>query len=440
MKLLLTLFICSLASAVSGQHLNTQKMDSLFTVIENENQGMGNIAILKEGELIYSLAYGMSEVESEKKANTETIYRIGSISKTFTATLIMLAVEENGLLKLDDKLSKYYPQFENSDNITIEHLLRHKSGLYNFTNSPDYPTYMTKELGKDELLAIMAEGGSSFPPGEKFEYSNTGYVLLSYILEDVYQKPYAAILKEKIILPLQLKRTAFGEEIETRNNEANSYRRSGRWEKLPETFMKIPMGAGAITSTATETSIFFHKLLKGDIVSEASLDNMKAMENNFGIGMFNMPFNEKMAIGHNGGIDGFQSVSAYFPEEQLSFTILSNGVKYPLNNVLIGALSIYFNVPYKIPEFQKEIVLLPEQIQPYTGIYSSKTFPLKITISLDGTQLTGQATGQPSFPLSAESANTFSFDPAGLKISFDAEKRTLELNQMGNSFILTKED
>ncbi len=439
----LTLIILVLSSlAVSAQikssKLYTVKMDSLFNLIEAEEQGMGNIALLKNGEQIYTRAYGYKDLDKKKKSDTESIYRIGSISKTFTATLIMLAAEE-GLLAFDTKLSEYYPQFEKSDSITIEHLLRHRSGLYNFTNSPEYPLYMNQKIDKKELLEILQKGGSTFSPDEKFEYSNTGYVLLSFILEDVYKKSYPTILQEKIILPLQLERTFFGDSITSNNNEAYSYVKISNWNKVPETYLGIPLGAGGISSTASETSLFFHALFSGKIVSKPSLKKMREMKDGYGYGLFTLSFKENKSVGHNGGIDGFQSISTYFPDEQLSVTILNNAVKYPINNIWNDVLSIYFDIPFNMPEFNEEIILTVDQLQPYVGVYSSSDFPLKITVALDSIQLMAQATGQSAFPLSAESINTFNFDAAGIKISFDSINHTMELQQMGKTHLFKKE-
>lgn len=437
MKLLLFASLYFLTFASFCQQFNRQKMDSLFNIIETKDQGMGSVAILKNGELIYDKAYGYSDFESKEKANSETVYRIGSISKTFTATLVMLAAEE-GLLDLSDKLSEYYPEFPNSKNISLEHLLRHQSGLYNFTNSPDYTSYMNKPLSKDEVLEKLMVGGFNFAPGEKLEYSNTGYVLLSYILQDVYEMPYEQILREKITAPLNLDKIRFGHDINPEAGEAYSYQKMGQWNKLPETYTGIPMGAGAIIANATQLSQFFDGLFSSEIVSNSSLEKMKKMDKTAGIGLFPIPFNNKIALGHNGGIDGFQSVSLYFPEENLSFTILNNAVVTPINNILIGMLSIYFDTPYELPSFEQAEVST-EELEALTGIYSSESFPLKITVTVEGNQLIAQATGQSAFPLTAETKEVFKFDPAGLTMTFNKEKETLQLDQMNRTFLLKKE-
>ncbi|MEX2512482.1 MAG: hypothetical protein WD398_06220 [Cyclobacteriaceae bacterium] len=145
---------------------------------------------------------------------------------------------------------------------------------------------------------------------------------------------------------------------------------------------------------------------------------MTRIEDNFGMGLVRIPFYDKSALGHNGGIDGFLSSAAYFPEEEVSIAYTTNGVILPMNDIMIGALSIYFNKPYTLPEFRESLQLSSEELDVYLGTYSSPEFPLKITISKKGNTLIGQATGQPSFPLEAYDAHVFKFVQAGLTLEF----------------------
>ena len=156
--------------------------------------------------------------------------------------------------------------------------------------------------------------------------------------------------------------------------------------------------------------------------------------------MFQIPFYEKSAYGHNGGIDGFASTLAYFPEDSLALAYCTNGQVYPLNNILIGVLSIYFNKQYSIPTFNTPLVSLEtEDLDKYLGAYSSTQIPLKITITKDNTTLIAQATGQSSFPLEATEKDKFKFDPAGIKMEFNPDKNEMTLKQGGENILFTKE-
>lgn len=439
MKIILSTLLLFFFHFVSAQEYDFAKADSLLHSIEEHDEGMGSVAILKDGEMIYQKAYGYANIESKKKNDPNTLFRIGSISKTYTATLIMKAVEE-GLLKLDDTLSKFYPDFKNSDKMTISHMLQHRSGLYNFTNSPLYVQYMTQPKTKAEMLEILLSTENSFEPDQKYEYSNSAYVLLSYILEDVYEMEYGDILNEKILSPLELEQTYFGKAIDQSGNESVSYVRTAQWKISPETNMMIPLGAGGITATAKDVALFYEALFNDEIIQESSFQKMKEIKDGFGYGLFEMPYYDEKILGHTGGIDGFQSVAVHFESENLTVALLCNAVSYRRNDILLGLLAAYFGKEFEIPDFKPNIVLKKEDLTGFEGVYSSETFPLKITISIaDNNQLMAQATGQSAFPLTPIDQFNFKFDPAGVKIIFDSEYSQLTLEQGGMKFNLEKE-
>jgi len=418
---------------------NRAKMDSLFAKIDEEKQGMGSIAIAKHGKLVYQNTFGYADIGENIPANATTTYRIGSISKTFTAAIIMQLVEE-GKLTLDTKLSEYFPQIPNADKITIEQMLRHRSGLFNFTSAEDYTEWMEEPQSQDELVEKMVENGTVFEPGEKAEYSNTNYVLLSYIAETIDGKEFADILKDRITEPLKLEHTYYGGKINPKENEARSYTLLDDWQTATETDMSVPAGAGAIVSNPTDLTTFFSALFTGEVVSENSLEEMTELVDGIGLGMFQIPFYDKRAFGHNGGIDGFQSNAAYFPRDSVAIAYTTNGVEMGMNDILIGALSIYFGKDYELPEFKPGPELSSEDLDAYLGVYSSPTFPLDVTITKEGATLIGQATGQPSFQLKAYETHKFKFDPAQLKLEFIPEEDKMILRQGGGEFELTREE
>lgn len=439
-----TLAFCLLVSSACSQNHDTGEfdratMDSLFARIENNRQGMGSISIFKNGEEVYQHSFGYADVKISMPATADTKYRIGSISKTFTATMIMQLVEE-GKLTLDTRLSDFFPDIPYAQEITIEQLLRHRSGLFNFTSSEDYLKWMETPVTQEDLMQKFVEHGTVFKPDEKTEYSNTNYVLLSFILEKIENKAYADILQERIIKPLKLENTYYGGKINPDNHEALSYTLLQDWALASETDMSIPVGAGALVSNPTDLNTFFTALFTDTIVSDHSLNEMKKLVEGAGIGMFQIPFYEKRAYGHNGGIDGFQSNAAYFPVEKVAIAYTANGVGMAMNDILIGALSIYFGKTYALPEFKPGLALTSEALDQYVGVYSSPTFPLKLTISKQGNVLIGQATGQPSFRLDTYETHKFKFDPAMLKIDFLPEENKLVLKQGGGEFVLTREE
>lgn len=419
-----------------AQNLNTAKLDSLFQILETKNKFMGSIAVAENGKLLYTKSIGKDDIESNKKSTIATKYRIGSISKMFTSCLTLKAAEENKL-NLNQTIDIYFPTIENAKKITIGNLLNHRSGIHNFTNDPEYLKYNTQPKSEKEMVEIIAKGKSDFEPDSKGEYSNSNYVLLSYILEKTYKKPYKEILNTKIIQPLGLKNTYFGGKTNIQNNECYSYRYVSKWEKETETDMAIPMGAGAIVSNPTDLVVFINNLFSYKIISETSLEKMKTIKDNLGMGILQVPFYDKKGFGHTGGIDGFTSVVWYFPENKLSVALTSNGMIYNNNDIIVATLSSYYGRPFEIPTF-KTIELKTEDLDQYLGEYSGPDLPLKITITKDNLKLIAQATGQSSFPLDATEKNKFEFLAAGIKLEFNPIQNQMILSQGGRKFTLTK--
>lgn len=321
------------------------ELDELTELLVSNTEGMGSLAITKNGEKIYSHAFGYSDISENIKNTTDTKFRIGSISKTFTGVIIMQLIEESKL-SLNTKLNDYFPNVKNAANITVEHLLRHRSGIFNFTESSDFITWMEKPITRSDLIIKIESYNSVFEPGSKAEYSNTNYVLLSFIAEDIEKKTYANILTDRITGPHGLTDTYYGSEIATDKKEAKSYVMSNSWIPATESDMSIPMGAGGIVSNPEDLNVFINKLFNKGLVSQNSFEAMTSIVDGFGIGLFKMPFYNLSFYGHNGGIDGFQSMVLYHPEDSLSLAYTSNAVSYSMNNILIVALSVCYGMDY----------------------------------------------------------------------------------------------
>ncbi|MCC8146149.1 MAG: beta-lactamase family protein, partial [Bacteroidales bacterium] len=410
-KIIVLAFLVGISLTLKAQNFDKQKLDSLFSIIEGNERGMGSISIFQDGKEVYQKSYGYADVENKVRNNASTKFRVGSISKTFTATVIMKLIE-NKKLSLDSKLSEFYPQIKNADKITIADLLQHRSGIANFIGVTDYMQWNTVEHTKEQLLQRIASGNTSFEPGERFEYSNSNYTLLAFIAEDIAKKKFSDLLQEIIIKPCLLENTSPGNKINVSNNEALSYKKLSKWTLEDETDMSILLGAGSIISTPFDLNVFLNCLFTLKIINEESLKQMITLKDGFGFGLVQVPFYEMKAYGHTGGLDGFRSNAFYFPEEKVSVALTSNGVVYPLNDILIGALSIYFGKEFQFPAFKESIILTTEELNSYTGVYSADSFPLEITVSRDDNILVAQGTGQPSFRLECVGKNKFEYDQA----------------------------
>ena len=410
-----------------AQEFDVEKMNQLFDAIESNDRGMGSLSIHHAGTEVYQRSIGFENLETSTKATSETRYRVGSITKSFTAAIITQMVEE-GKLKFDTKLCEYYRKIKNSDNITIEHLLRHRSGLFNFTDDPAYTSYMESPQSEKAFLKRIRKHKNSFKPDAEIEYSNTGYVLLSFIAEKVDGKTFDLIVQDRIAGPQNLKNTYVGGKIGDKGSEAQSYKLGKEWLLSTETDMSIPSGAGAIVSTPSDINKFYHALFTGKIVKPSSVELMKSMKDGYGFGLLELPFYKMIANGHTGSIDGFNSMAGYFGANATGVTYVSNGTDWDINDLLIGVLNIYFGIDYEIPVF-KELDVSGELLEQYTGMYTSPTHPLDIVITIVDKYLTAQATGQGAFRLRARGDHLFVFDPARITMTFNIETESMAFTQ-----------
>ena len=420
-----------------SQTFDKTKLDNYFQALEANNKFMGSVALSQNGKIVYTKQIGFADIDNKIKPNDNTKYRIGSISKTFTTVLVFKAIEEKKL-KLTDKIDQYFPTIKNAKKITISNLLYHRSGIHNFTAIEDYLKWNTEKKSEKELIEIITKSGSDFEPDTKAEYSNSNFVLLSFILQKIYKKDYAQLLAERITVPIGLGNTYYGKKTNLKNNECYSYSWKGKWIKEAETDMSIPMGAGAIVSSPSDLTKFANALFSGKLVSTKNVELMKTLKDNYGMGLFQVPFGDKVGYGHNGGIDGFTSVMYHFADDNVSMALISNGTNFDNNQISITLLSAIYNKPYEIPTF-KTFEIVTEDLDKYLGVYASKQIPLKITITKNNKTLIAQATGQPSFALEATEKDNFKFDQAGVVLEFNPTDKTMILKQGGGIFHFTKE-
>lgn len=435
--ILSSLIFTFLCTCSFSQTIDKAKLDQYFDQLQQHNKFMGSVAVSKNGMMLYTKTIGFADIENNLKANSVSKYRIGSISKTFTATLLLQAVEK-GLISLEQSIDVYFPNIENAKKITISHLLNHRSGIHSFTDDASYMNWYTDAKSEKEMLDIIVAGGSDFEPDGQAQYSNSNYVLLSYILEKTYKETFESILKKNIVEPLGLKNTYLGKSIDTKSNEVYSYSFVGNWMKEKETDPSIPLGAGAIVSNPQDLILFTEALFNGKLLSASSLETMKKIKDSYGFGLFQLPFYDKVGYGHTGGIDGFSSAFTYFEDDKITYALTSNGANTNSNTISLIVLSEVFDKPYTIPEISSYKVT-SEDLKPYLGTYASPQLPIKIVITRENNTLIAQATGQSSFPLEAMKKDVFSFEMAGIVLEFNVENKTLTLKQGGGAYVFTKE-
>jgi CubicO group peptidase (beta-lactamase class C family) len=260
------------------------------------------------------------------------VYRIGSITKQFTAAAI-LQLAEREKLSLDDQLTKHFPDYvAHEPPVTIRHLLQHTSGMKSFTSLPSYRQLMREDVSHDEIIQRFEDLPFNFEPGERFKYCNSGYYLLGVVVETASKQPYEDYLIGNIFKPLGLQHTYYDRTRRIIPNRARGYRRSKEgYENSPYLSMTQPFAAGALASTVTDLIQWQRGLVNHKLLSATSHETMTTRgvrsngeAINYGIGLFIRQVNGHKTIGHGGGINGFRSDLTYYPESDYTIVVLAN--------------------------------------------------------------------------------------------------------------------
>ena len=437
-KLLFLILISFFCFTAFSQSFNKEKLDSFFNVLEIKNKAMGSFAISKNGVVIYkkNIGYYLYNEVSIIKPNDNTLYRIGSTTKIFTATLIFQLLDE-GKLTLDTKLNKYFPEIPNAEKISIQMLLNHRNGLYDFVNDNDDKDWITKPKTRSIILDKIIKGKTHFEPNTNFSYNNSGYYLLTSILEKIQGKPYAKILEEKIVSKLNLKNTFSLSNNVSQKNEALPYSFDTSWKKITDIYFPNVVGVGDMLSNPTDLIIFEDALFSGKLVSAKSLQLMMPFEKSFGMGLINIPFDDHIGYGHAGDTYGTHTNVFYFPKDSTTIAFCINGEVMDSDDVLIGFLSILFNNEYSIPLFNTYNVS-KRQLFDYVGFYSNTELPLKIRIYNKGKILYARAEGQEAFPLDAVGKRKFNSNNVGVEMEFNIEENLLKMKQNNKWYIFKR--
>lgn len=347
-------------------------IDSLFSSLEKKDEFMGSISISQNGKDIYQNIIGFENIATAKKASDSTYYKIGSISKTYTATLILKAIEEQKIM-LDQTINLFFPKIKEAKNITIKNLLNHSSGIPSYTKYSNFLSYHTNPKTKEELLSLITEVQQKHYTISKVEYSNSNYILLTFILENIYQSDFETILAQKITKPLQLNNTYYLQSNITDFVVSYKYNNATTsWKELPVTDLANALGAGGIITTPTDVNNFLIALFNYKIINQNSLNQMQQIEQNFGLGMIKLILNDRTSYGHHGDIDGYSASAFYFPEEKLAITITSNASNNNIDTILTKVLKMYFNDPI--------ISISSTELEKFAGTYYNPKAPTEETV------------------------------------------------------------
>ncbi len=339
-----------------------KKIHDLMNISTKYEKFNGSVLVAEKGEVIYKNGFGLSNMEFNIRNKTNTKHRLASISKQFTAMLIVQLVAE-GKLKLNVPISTYLPDYPkaNGDKITLHHLLTHTSGIPNYTSFPNYGEIMRTPHTPMDLLKLFQDKALDFKPGASFSYSNSGYVLLGFIAEQITGKTYEQALKDKIFSPLGMNNTGYDNYRTMLRNRASGYDKQGNTFKNASYIdMSVAYAAGALYSTVEDLHLWDRALYTEQLIPKKYMDlvfekHTSAWGNHYGYGWeigkmrIGNTQNQSSIIAHSGGVNGFNTKITRFTSNERVVILLNNTGEAPLYDLTKAINGILNNTTYTLP-------------------------------------------------------------------------------------------
>jgi len=412
---------------------------------------MPGVAVLvaSDGRILFQGGYGFADVEKKTPITPETRFRIGSVTKQFTAAAILKLAEE-GKLAIGDPLAKYFPDVPNAQSITLRHLLTHTSGLHSYTDRPDFSSEVTTPIAPADLIASIQKDTPEFAPGTNFKYCNSGYFLLGEIVAKVSGKSLADYLRTTFFEPLGLKNTGIYVNATPPPGVALGYAvTNGLATPALDWDMSWAGGAGAIDSTVGDLFRWTEALHGGRVVNAGSLKAMTTPNPlppgvnglNYGFGLVVSEFQRLPAIWHNGGLEGWSSNLVWLPDQKVTLVALANA-RPPAPGLLPAVITQEFTEHFLAGEIAKlappveDKSVDPKSYPAYAGRYDYRDAILAVTVQDD--RLYAQLTGQAKYEIFPRAADEFFWKVTDASVRFlrndKGEVIAAQHSQGGNTF------
>jgi len=396
--------IPGVAQSVTEDHEKTgaveARLDEVAKSYTPGNAFMGSVLVVQGENVLLDKGYGMASLEWGIANSPDTKFRLGSLTKQFTATLVLL-LQQDGKLNVADPVSKYLADAPMSwEKITLANLLGHTSGIPNFTNDKDFGKWSANAHTPAELIAFVRDKPLDFESGAKFDYSNSNFEVLGVVIEKVSGKAYRQLLRERIFEPLGMKDTGLDDDELILPKRAQGYSPSPSGLQVARSeSMSVPWAAGSMYSTTGDLLKWERGLFGGKVLSDASLKAMTTPgKGGYGFGIGIEPKDGYRVISHGGGIEGFNTELTYVPEKQITVVVLAN-----VNGVVPGAmagqlLDVTLGKKVTLATERKEVAATKAELAKFVGVYEvAPEFSLTFVVEGDG--LTAQGTGQKALPL-----------------------------------------
>jgi D-alanyl-D-alanine carboxypeptidase len=410
--------------------LDTRKVDNLLTQLAAHQKAMGSLAITRNGQLLYSKAFGAAQVQPLLLATPATRYRTDYMDRIYTEVLLFQLIEE-GKLTLATPLAKFFPQLPNAQQTTIDYLRTRRAGLGNaLVYDPAHP------LTQRQVLARLSkvEGYREIGPSEYFFEPN--YLLLQFIIEKLTGQPYAQALQQRVVKKAGLEHTYFTSALRPRQQEALLYEFRGTgWQPRPEA-LGGPLGQGTLVSTPTDLNRFLGALYEGRLLSTRSRAAMQQGSDVYDHVLGKGKFEDQLYYVCTADVKENRSIVYYFPQHKLTVALCLNGLHYDLDELLNDVLRASLGKPYALPTFAPPFVPNPASLAPYLGTYQA--IPLRYTVVRDGATLRLESVREGNETLDPISPGVFRTG-WGNRVEFSPDGQQLAFKHKYGRFVLLRE-
>jgi CubicO group peptidase (beta-lactamase class C family) len=413
----LLLFLC--AAKCYGQDV-APKFAEYVDALAARGRFSGAVLVARDGKVLFRRAYGMANYELGVPNTAETKFRIGSMTKPFTATAVML-LQERGKLSVQDSICKYVADCPAAwQPITLRHLLSHTSGLAKHDKASDYLKTAMLPMTVAQLVESFRNKPPDFKPGERFDYNNNGYVLLGHVVERVSGQPYEAFLRENVFAPLGMNDTGYDRHEPVIKGRAAGYVRDGD-ALLNAAYIdqSQPFAAGALYSTVGDLLLWDQALYTEKLLPRKTLEEMfTPVAGPYGYGWFVTRQLNRRLIWHGGGTPGFSANLLRFPDERVTVIVLSNLENAQVLRAGADLAAIVFGEKYEIPRERVAVKVDARTLEAYRGEYEDR--PGRTTaVLVEGGALLLRLAGQPDpLTLSAESGTRFFHPEQDVQVEF----------------------
>lgn len=403
---------------------SVQKIDQMLSAAFSPGEPGSSVIAVKGGETIFRRGYGLADLEFQIPVEPDMTFRIGSLTKQFTATAIFLLIEQ-GKMSLDDKITKYFPDCPPDWNeITVEYLMTHASGLKDYTRLEEWQNLAKEDLSHERMIEILKNQELLFPPGDHLYYSNSGYYLLGMIIEKISGQSYGDFIQANIFDALGMSSSHYGGHSEIIPQRVRGYKSDlDLYFNADYISMSSPFSAGGLLSSVDDLAKWNEALYSGKLLSEASLERMttpfkpkKSGPPIVGYGCEITQLKGRKLVSFRGAINGFNSYNMTLPEEQLYIAVLQNNVstEYSSEYLAKKIAALLIGDPY--PEWQA-LGLPEEKLQKYAGEYKIDENSTR-TIIVEGKRIFSQRNISPRLEMFPASENTFFYKGRFTYITF----------------------